>query len=136
MLIIGNFVRGIKKRGSHSSWKFDRCFSWSSECGVLTKIFSIETFSKYLFLWSVAQAYLNEKKLDHEARQLQQNAANFSRQAQQWLQMVENFSSALKEVGDVENWAKSIEKDLKIAETALEYAYKVGPSNNPWMCRI
>ncbi len=31
----------------------------------------------------VAQAYLNEKKLDHEARQLQQNAANFSRQAQQ-----------------------------------------------------
>lgn len=78
---------------------------------------------------SVAQAYLNEKKLDHEARQLQLNAANFSRQAQQWLQLVENFSSALKEVGDVDNWARSIEKDLRIAETALEYAYKVGPSN-------
>lgn len=84
------------------------------------------------FLSRVAQAYLNEKKLDHEARQLQQNAANFSRQAQQWLQLVENFSSALKEVGDVDNWARSIEKDLKIAETALEYAYKVGPSN-PWI---
>lgn len=78
----------------------------------------------------VAQAYLNEKKLDSEARQLQQNAASFSRQTQQWLQLVEGFSSALKEVGDVENWAKTIEKDLKIVETALEYAYKVGPSNS------
>lgn len=68
--------------------------------------------------------------MDQEARQLQQNAANFARQAQQWLQLVENFSSTLKEVGDVENWAKSIEKDLKIAETALEYAYKVGPSTS------
>ena len=82
----------------------------------------------------VAQAYLNEKKLDSEARLLQQNAANFAKQAQQWLQLVENFSSALKEVGDVENWAKSIEKDLRMAETALEYAYKVGPSsNNSWL---
>merc|ERR1711946_89048 len=78
----------------------------------------------------VAQAYLNEKKLDTEARQLQNNAANFSRQAQQWLQLVESFSSALKEVGDVDNWARSIEKDLKVAETALEYAYKVGPNNS------
>jgi len=78
----------------------------------------------------VAQAYLNEKKLDTEARQLQQNAANFSRQAQQWLHLVENFSSALKEVGDVENWARSIQNDLKMAETALEYAYKVGPSGS------
>ncbi len=83
-----------------------------------------------LFLCRVAQAYLNEKKLDTEARQLQQNAANFSRQAQQWLHLVENFSSALKEVGDVENWARSIQNDLKMAETALEYAYKVGPSGS------
>ena len=81
-------------------------------------------------LCSVAQAYLNEKKLDSEARQLQQHAASFSRQTQQWLQLVESFSSALKEVGDVDNWARSIEKDLKIVETALEYAYKVGPSNS------
>lgn len=80
----------------------------------------------------MAQAYLNEKKLDTEARQLQNNAANFSRQAQQWLQLVESFSSALKEVGDVDNWARSIEKDLKVAETALEYAYKVGP-NSSWI---
>ena len=91
----------------------------------------MECKKPFLFsIFRVAQAYLNEKKLDSEARQLQQNAANFSRQAQQWLQLVENFSSALKEVGDVENWARSIQNDLKVVETALEYAYKVGPSGS------
>ena len=73
----------------------------------------------------VAQAYLNEKKLDAEARQLQVNATNFSAQARQWLHLVESFSSALKEVGDVDNWARSIQTDLKIAETALEHAYSL-----------
>ena len=91
----------------------------------------MECKKPFLFsIFRVAQAYLNEKKLDSEARQLQQNAANFSRQAQQWLQLVENFSSALKEVGDVENWARSIQNDLTVVETALEYAYKVGPSGS------
>lgn len=37
---------------------------------------------------------------------------------------MEGFSSALKEIGDVENWAKSIEDDMQTVNCALEYAYK------------
>lgn len=78
-----------------------------------------------MFCSRVAQAYLNQKKLDAEAKLLHQGAINFAKQTQQWLALVENFSSALKEIGDVENWARSIENDMKIVTDTLENAYKI-----------
>ncbi|GIX98605.1 biogenesis of lysosome-related organelles complex 1 subunit 1 [Caerostris extrusa] len=74
----------------------------------------------------VAQAYLNQKRLDYEAKQLHSNVTSFAKQTAQWLQLVENFSQVLKEIGDVENWAKSIENDMNTISSALEYAFKVG----------
>lgn len=73
----------------------------------------------------VAQAYLNQKRLDAEAKQLHQSATNFAKQTQQWVTLVESFSSALKEIGDAENWARSIEGDMRTITSALEYSYKV-----------
>lgn len=67
---------------------------------------------------------MNQKKLDAEAKLLHQGAINFAKQTQQWLALVENFSSSLKEIGDVENWARSIEKDMKIITDTLEKAYE------------
>lgn len=74
----------------------------------------------------VAQAYLNQKKLDAETKQLHANSNNFAKQTTQWLHLIDNFNHALKELGDVENWAKSIEADMRTVSSALEYAYKVG----------
>lgn len=72
----------------------------------------------------VSQAYLNQKRLDTEAKLLQLNATQFSRQTTQWLKLVEGFNQALKEIGDVENWSKSIETDMRTIANALEYVYK------------
>ncbi|KAH8290797.1 hypothetical protein KR054_006015 [Drosophila jambulina] len=72
----------------------------------------------------VAQAYLNQKRLDAEAKQLHMGATNFAKQTHQWLQLIDNFSSALKELGDVENWARSIEGDMHVINQTLELAYK------------
>ncbi|KAH8349440.1 hypothetical protein KR084_010604 [Drosophila pseudotakahashii] len=72
----------------------------------------------------VAQAYLNQKRLDAEAKQLHMGATNFAKQTHQWLTMIDNFSSALKELGDVENWARSIEGDMHVINQSLELAYK------------
>lgn len=77
----------------------------------------------------MAQAYLNQKKLDAEAKQLHVGATNFAKQTQQWLLLIEGFSSALKELGDVENWARSIENDLRSVTGALEIAYKSAREN-------
>uniref|UniRef100_A0A8C3SBZ8 Biogenesis of lysosome-related organelles complex 1 subunit 1 n=1 Tax=Chelydra serpentina TaxID=8475 RepID=A0A8C3SBZ8_CHESE len=44
----------------------------------------------------VAQAYVNQRKLDHEVKTLQIQAAQFAKQTGQWINMVENFNQALK----------------------------------------
>lgn len=44
----------------------------------------------------VAQAYLNQKRLDAEAKQLYSSATNFAKQTQQWMNLIEGFSNALK----------------------------------------
>jgi len=72
----------------------------------------------------VAQAYVNQKKLDTETKLLHANAAHFAKQTTLWLKLVEDFNTSLKEIGDVENWAKSIEMDMRTISSALEYAYK------------
>jgi len=46
------------------------------------------------------------------------------------LTLVESFSNALKELGDVENWAKTIEGDVRTITTALEIVYKTTQEQN------
>lgn len=67
---------------------------------------------------------MNQKRLDTEAKRLQMNVSQFARQTTQWLKLVENFNQALKELGDVENWSRSIETDMRTIASALEYVYK------------
>lgn len=86
--------------------------------------------------------------MDAEAKQLHVGATNFGKQTQQWLQLIDGFSTALKvlsasiykegfttiayypqELGDVENWAKSIECDMRTITDSLEIAYKTTREN-------
>lgn len=39
---------------------------------------------------------MNQRKLDHEVKTLQVQAAQFAKQTGQWIGMVENFNQALK----------------------------------------
>jgi len=57
-------------------------------------------------------------------RTLTTNATQFTKQTQQWLSLIENFNTALKELGHVQSWAKAIESDVKTITTSLEYVYK------------
>jgi len=44
----------------------------------------------------VAQAYVNQKKLDTETKILHANVTHFAKQTTQWLKLVEDFNQALK----------------------------------------
>ena len=73
----------------------------------------------------VAQAYLNQKKLDAEAKRLHSNATEFAKQTQHWISLVDSFNTSLKEIGDIKSWSSTIENDLKTVSSVLEYTYKV-----------
>ncbi|XP_060528718.1 biogenesis of lysosome-related organelles complex 1 subunit 1 [Cylas formicarius] len=72
----------------------------------------------------VAQAYLNQKKLDIESKTLHSSSSTFAKQTQQWLCLVESFNNGLKGLGDVENWTRTIEEEMKLISAALETVYK------------
>jgi hypothetical protein len=73
----------------------------------------------------VAQAYLNQKRLDSEAKLLHQSATNFAKQTQSWLGVIESFNTSLKELGDISGWAGAIHQDLRTVASTLEYTAKV-----------
>uniref|UniRef100_A0AAX7TII9 Biogenesis of lysosome-related organelles complex 1 subunit 1 n=1 Tax=Astatotilapia calliptera TaxID=8154 RepID=A0AAX7TII9_ASTCA len=54
----------------------------------------------------VAQAYVNQRKLDHEVKTLQVQASQFSKQTAQWISMVEGFNQALKTVEIIVDFRK------------------------------
>lgn len=77
----------------------------------------------------VEQAYENQKRLDQETKKLQAQAARYMKQAQQWKGLMDGFHKALKDLGDLEQWARTIEADMNIVVSTLEYAYR-GPTFN------
>uniref|UniRef100_A0AC34F477 Biogenesis of lysosome-related organelles complex 1 subunit 1 n=1 Tax=Panagrolaimus sp. ES5 TaxID=591445 RepID=A0AC34F477_9BILA len=68
----------------------------------------------------VSHAYNNQKRIDVEGKRLDNNAAKLILQAEQWASMIESFTNAIKEMGDVQSWGNVIENDMKIITKTLE----------------
>lgn len=68
----------------------------------------------------VSQIFQNQKNLEQEARNLSMQTARYSKQTAQWLALVEQFDSALKELGDVHNWVRVIQQDIQQVTDSLE----------------
>lgn len=78
----------------------------------------------------VSRAYLNQHKLDSEARKLQASVSKLTKQAQQWMIICNKLNGAVKDLGDITTWTKTIENDVKFIAGAVGESYKpVGEDN-------
>lgn len=69
-------------------------------------------------------AYVNQKRIDAETKQLQGNVQQFAKQAANWLKLIEELNRSLRELGDVVNWSRHIELEMRTIATSLESAYR------------
>mmetsp|Transcript_40903 Transcript_40903/g.56978 ORF Transcript_40903/g.56978 Transcript_40903/m.56978 type:complete len:130 (+) Transcript_40903:55-444(+) len=74
----------------------------------------------------VASVFTTQKQLEMEAKHLQSSLVKYTKLSNQWISMVENFNQALKEIGDVENWAERIEADMHSISQGLEFVQGSG----------
>eukprot|EP01097_Dermamoeba_algensis_P002509 TRINITY_DN1997_c0_g1_i1.p1 TRINITY_DN1997_c0_g1~~TRINITY_DN1997_c0_g1_i1.p1 ORF type:complete len:128 (+),score=22.38 TRINITY_DN1997_c0_g1_i1:52-435(+) len=72
----------------------------------------------------VANVFANERRLDQEAKALQSSTQKLSKQTANWVSLIASFNDALKELGDIENWAHTIENDMLTISTSLEFIHK------------
>ncbi|GFP80546.1 biogenesis of lysosome-related organelles complex 1 subunit 1 [Phtheirospermum japonicum] len=67
----------------------------------------------------VQEVFINEKRIEMEIRALATTIMRFSKQTQQWLTASHAINNAVKEIGDFENWMKTMELDCKSITTAI-----------------
>uniref|UniRef100_A0A914HL09 Biogenesis of lysosome-related organelles complex 1 subunit 1 n=1 Tax=Globodera rostochiensis TaxID=31243 RepID=A0A914HL09_GLORO len=77
---------------------------------------------------SVSHAYNQQKRLDVECKKLEAQSVALARHADAWVALVGEMNQALKEIGDVDNWARAIETDVALCAATLERAYRSGTS--------
>ncbi|XP_075503227.1 biogenesis of lysosome-related organelles complex 1 subunit 1 [Primulina tabacum] len=67
----------------------------------------------------VQEVFIIEKRIEMEIRALAATVARFSKQTDQWLAASHTINTAVKEIGDFENWMKTIELDCKSISAAI-----------------
>ncbi|GMY10462.1 biogenesis of lysosome-related organelles complex 1 subunit 1 [Fagus crenata] len=68
----------------------------------------------------VQESFINEKRIELEIRALAVTIARFMKQTDQWLSATHAINSAIKEIGDFENWMKTMEFDCKSISAAIQ----------------
>ena len=78
----------------------------------------------------VSRAYLNQHRLDSETRKLKANINRLTKQAQQWMIVCNNLNGAVKDLGDISTWTKTIENDVQFISNAIGESYKQSTEEN------
>jgi hypothetical protein len=85
---------------------------------------------RYADSTGVSEAFEVQKEIETQSRALQTEAVRFSQQTDKWMKSVQTYDTAVKEIGDFENWMKTMEWDMQTVATALENvaSYRAQPA--------
>ncbi|KAK2661658.1 hypothetical protein Ddye_000232 [Dipteronia dyeriana] len=72
----------------------------------------------------VQDCYVVEKSIEIEIRTLAATIAKFMKQTDHWLATTNAMNSAMKEIGDFENWMKTMDFDCKSINAAIRNIYE------------
>ncbi|TYI34832.1 hypothetical protein ES332_A03G036600v1 [Gossypium tomentosum] len=72
----------------------------------------------------VQESFINEKRIEAEIRALASTIARFMKQTDQWLAASLAINTSVKEIGDFENWMKSMDFDCKSINAAIGNIYQ------------
>uniref|UniRef100_A0A7N0VM53 Biogenesis of lysosome-related organelles complex 1 subunit 1 n=2 Tax=Kalanchoe fedtschenkoi TaxID=63787 RepID=A0A7N0VM53_KALFE len=61
----------------------------------------------------VQNAFVNEERIEMEIGALTETIVRYGKQTDQWLAATQAINTAIKEIGDFENWMKMIEYDSR-----------------------
>jgi hypothetical protein len=64
--------------------------------------------------------YARQWDIENQARALHKETQKMVKNSEAWIQLYKKFNESLKEVGEVGDWAKAIEQDMKEIVVALE----------------
>ncbi|KAJ7959916.1 Biogenesis of lysosome-related organelles complex 1 subunit [Quillaja saponaria] len=67
----------------------------------------------------VQESFINEKRIELEIRTLAATITRFMKQTDQWLVATHSLNTTVKEIGDFENWMKTMEYDCKSITAAI-----------------
>ncbi|KAF2659376.1 hypothetical protein K491DRAFT_689247 [Lophiostoma macrostomum CBS 122681] len=69
-----------------------------------------------------ADLHMNSEAIKKQEKDLAKQTAALAKQSAQWQKLADTSTKKLNEIGDIQNWAEMIERDLLVLEETLRLA--------------
>jgi len=66
-----------------------------------------------------ADVHANAESIAKQERELEKQTGRLAKQSTQWQKLADSSTKKLNEIGDIQNWAEMIERDLLVLEETL-----------------
>lgn len=69
----------------------------------------------------IVQIFFNQQQLESESKRMHAQSQKFAKQSANWITMYTQLNTAVKELGDVANWADHIHQDVQSLVKSVDF---------------